>query len=177
MTCQAVRKAGIKMTKTAHGNHLKLAAVAMAMLAAVLVGAKPAEAAFAGFPEGHGAIAFEKDGDIRVATKMHLANLTPNTAEFIDIDPAVSSDGRRIAFASDRDGDYEIYLANVSTGEVQRLTDNAVDDRKPAWSPDGRWISYRSPHYASPTHSGIFSAKVVVGTATPPRQCPVGLLP
>jgi hypothetical protein len=155
------------MIKTACGNVLRM--VAMAMLAATLValaGAKPAEAAFAGFPEGHVPIAFEKEGDIWVASKMHLVNLTPNTATFNDVDPVVSPDGRKVAFASDRDGDFEIYMASVFTGEVERVTDNEVDDRKPAWSPYGRWISYQSLHYSSPTHSGIFLAKGV-GTAAP----------
>ena len=155
------------MIKTAYGNALRM--VAMAMLATTLValaGAKPAEAAFAGFPEGHVPIAFENEGDIWVASKMHLVNLTPNTATFNDVDPVVSPDGRKIAFASDRDGDFEIYMASVFTGEVDRVTDNEVDDRKPAWSPYGRWISYQSLHYSSPTHSGIFLAKGV-GTTAP----------
>jgi tricorn protease len=164
MRSQAARKAGRKeMTKSAYGNFLRLAAVAIAMLAVVLgalVGAKPAEETSAEFPEGHTPIAFEEEGDIWVATKMHPANLTPDTASYSDVDPAVSPDGRKVAFASDRDGDFEIYLANVGTGEVQRVTDNTVDDRDPVWSPDSQWISYQAPHYRSPTHSGIFSAKV-----------------
>jgi dipeptidyl aminopeptidase/acylaminoacyl peptidase len=164
MTCQAARKAGRKkMTKTARGMYFMLAAIAMVLLAlvfVVLARAKPAEDAQAGSQGEHALIAFEEVGDIWVVTKMHPANLTPDTASYNDVDPAVSPDGRRIAFASDRDGDFEIYLTRVSTGEVQQVTDNAVDDRSPVWSPDGQWISYHSPHYSSPTHSGIFSTKV-----------------
>jgi dipeptidyl aminopeptidase/acylaminoacyl peptidase len=164
MTSQAARKAGRKeMTKTAYSNFLRMAAVAMAMLAVVLVAlavAKPAEETLTQSSKGHPPIAFEEEGDIWVATRMHPANLTPDTASYNDVDPAVSPDGRKVAFASDRDGDFEIYLANVGTGELQRVTDNAVDDRDPAWSPDGQWNSYQAPHYSSPTHSGIFSAKV-----------------
>jgi dipeptidyl aminopeptidase/acylaminoacyl peptidase len=134
-----------KMTETTHGKYLRLAVVAV--IAAMLValwGAKPAEAAFAGFPEGHGTITFEKDGDIWVASLMHLANLTPSTADSDEVDPAVSPDGREVAFASDRDGhDFEIYVADVFTGEVQQVTDDAVDDRNPAWSHDGQTITPR----------------------------------
>ena len=151
------------MIRTAHDGHLSVALITMAMLAATLValvGAKPAEAKSVCFPEGHNPIAFEHEGDIWVASIMHLVNLTPNTAHSREVDPVVSPDGKYVAFASDQDGDFEIYLANVFTGERQRVTDNEVDDRYLVWSPDGKWISYQSSHYASPTHSGIFSAKV-----------------
>jgi dipeptidyl aminopeptidase/acylaminoacyl peptidase len=151
------------MIRTAHDGHLRVALIAMAMLAATLVAlvvARPAEAKSACFPEGHDSIAFEHEGDIWVASIMHLVNLTPNTAHSREVDPVESPDGKYVAFASDHDGDFEIYLANVFTGERQRVTDNEVDDRYPVWSPDGKWISYQSSHYASPTHSGIFSAKV-----------------
>jgi tricorn protease-like protein len=157
------------MIRPARGDHLRVALVAMAMLAATLVvlaGAKPAEAKFARFAEGHDPIAFANEGDIWVASIMHLDNITPNTAHSNDVDPSVSHDGRYVAFASDRDGNFEIYIANVFTGEVQRVTENAMADLKPVWSVDGKWISYHSPHYSSPTHSGIFLAKVK-GTAHP----------
>jgi dipeptidyl aminopeptidase/acylaminoacyl peptidase len=153
------------MFRTALGDYRRVVVVAMTMLVAMLMmlaGANPVGAKFAGFPVGHDPIAFEKDGDIWVAGPMHLANLTPNTADSNDVGPAVSPDGRYVAFAGDRDGeDYEIYVANVFTGEVEQVTDNAADDRDPVWSPDGQWISYQSSHYASPTHSGVFSAKVL----------------
>jgi dipeptidyl aminopeptidase/acylaminoacyl peptidase len=151
------------MIRTAHDGHLRVALIAMVMLSATLValvGAKPAEAKSACFREGHDPMAFEHEEDIWVASIMHLVNLTPNTAHSREVDPVVSPDGKYVAFASDQDGDFEIYLANVFTGERQRVTDNEVDDRYPVWSPDGKWISYQSSHYASPTHSGIFSAKV-----------------
>jgi dipeptidyl aminopeptidase/acylaminoacyl peptidase len=151
------------MIRTAHDGHLRIALVAMAMLVSTLVtlvGAKPAETKSASFPEGHDPIAFEYEGDIEVASIMHVVNLTPNTAHSREVDPVVSPDGKYVAFASDQDGDFEIYTANVFTGEVEQFTANRVVDRSPAWSPDGKWISYQSPHYASPTHSGIFSATV-----------------
>ena len=50
----------------------------------------------------------------------------------------------RIAFASDRDGDYEIYVMNADGSGVTRLTDNSADDWSPSWSPDGRRIGFIS---------------------------------
>lgn len=52
----------------------------------------------------------------------------------------------RIAFASDRDGNFEIYIVSADGGGLTRLTDNAADDLSPVWSADGNrlaFVSYR----------------------------------
>ena len=41
----------------------------------------------------------------------------------------------RIAFASDRDGDYDIYVMDADGGNVRQLTDDRGMDFTPAWSP------------------------------------------
>lgn len=58
--------------------------------------------------------------------------------------PQASPDGRWIAFQSDRDGDFEIFVANVLGGQLRQITRNAVWDRLPAWSPDSQWIVFSS---------------------------------
>ena len=50
----------------------------------------------------------------------------------------------RIAFASRRDGDFEIYVMNADGSGVTRLTDNDASDGTPSWSPDGRRIAFHS---------------------------------
>ena len=50
-----------------------------------------------------------------------------------DWHPSWSPDGERIAFASDRDGDFEIYVMDVDGQNQQRLTNNLHDDADPAW--------------------------------------------
>jgi dipeptidyl aminopeptidase/acylaminoacyl peptidase len=161
------------MIRSAHRNHLRGATAAMAAtLALVLValaGAKPAQAAFAEFPEGHSPIAFENDGGIWVASVMHLANLTPDTPAYNDVDPSVSPDGRYIAFASDRDGDFEIYTANVFTGEVERVTDNSVCDYNPGWSFDGERITCIEP-LLSPEDMRIFGLRITHEVPLPSRE-------
>ena len=63
----------------------------------------------------------------------------------LDWDPVWSPDGTRIAFASNRDGDDEIYTINIDGTEIQQLTDNAVYlDWDPVWSPDGTRIAFAS---------------------------------
>jgi TolB protein len=50
----------------------------------------------------------------------------------------------KIAFASDRDGNYEIYVMNSDGSFQTRLTNNAASDSDPAWSADGTQIVFVS---------------------------------
>ena len=59
--------------------------------------------------------------------------LTNNSS--YDGSPSWSSDGRKIAFDSDRDGNYEIYVMNADGSEQNRLTVNPAVDMDPSWSP------------------------------------------
>ena len=65
--------------------------------------------------------------------------LTDNTA--LERDPCWSPDGKRIAFASDRDGNLEIYVMDADGGNQNRLTNNTEVDVYPVWSPDGQKIA------------------------------------
>jgi TolB protein len=57
---------------------------------------------------------------------------------------AWSPDGRHIAFTPNHDGDEEIYIMDVKTGELRQLTDNNYRDDAPAWSPDSQQIVFTS---------------------------------
>ena len=61
-----------------------------------------------------------------------------------DAQPAVSPDGKRIAFTASSDGNAEIYVMNSDGSGLLRLTRNSADDRSPAWSPDGKKLFFLS---------------------------------
>lgn len=53
-----------------------------------------------------------------------------------------SPSGDQIAFASDADGDFDIYVTSVDGNTLLKLTDHPGEDRDPAWSPTSDVIVY-----------------------------------
>ncbi len=74
-------------------------------------------------------------GDMRRVTSLNAGHVDGATW---------SPDGLQIAFASDTDGDWDIYVVSVDGGTPRPLTENSAEDRDPAWSPDGQWIAFGS---------------------------------
>ena len=58
--------------------------------------------------------------------------------------PAYSPDGAKIAYMSNADGDFDIYVVLPDSGVRRKLTDAPGQDGQPAWSPDGARIAFRS---------------------------------
>jgi TolB protein len=68
----------------------------------------------------------------------------------------------RIVFASDRDGDFEIYTINPDGKGLRKLTRNRVDDTCPSWSASGRKIAFTrswKPAPRSISYVGIWTMK------------------
>ncbi len=60
------------------------------------------------------------------------------------LEPALSPDGRWLAYESAVDEKLELYAKDLLTGAVQRLTENKANDFSPSWSPDGMSIVFAS---------------------------------
>ena len=113
----------------------------------LVVAAQPAAAAF---PGSNGRIAMQQAAPFGVTTIATVnADGTGRQEGVVSLGPtnraaSWSPDGRRLAFSSDRDGNAELYLLDVDTGNQTRLTFDAAEDRDPAWSPDGTRLAFSS---------------------------------
>lgn len=59
--------------------------------------------------------------------------------------PAFAPDNRHLAYVSDADGDYEVYVMDLSDMSVRQVTDNDVDDIHPVFDPaDSNELFYYS---------------------------------
>ncbi len=73
---------------------------------------------------------------------INIRNLTNNAAN--DRFARVSPDGKLVAFGSDRDGNWEIYVMNTDGSNVRRLTNHPATDDAPTWSPDSSRLAFAS---------------------------------
>jgi hypothetical protein len=88
------------------------------------------------------ALAYAPEGTshIYVTRGAELVQLTDSDGS--ELAPAWSPDHSRIAFQSNRDGNWEIYVANADGSGVRRLTDDDAEDGEPSWTPDGNSIAF-----------------------------------
>jgi len=119
-----------------------LAAAALALTAVAI----PANAAV---PGDNGLIAFasSRTGHFEIFAMNpggnHVTQLTAFNKR--SRGPAVSPDGRRIAFSSTLySGNLQIYVMNADRSNVTRLTFDAATDANPTWSPDGTRLAFES---------------------------------
>ncbi len=91
-----------------------------------------------------GRIVFQSDMDgdaeIYLLTNRGVARLTDN--DWSDEYPRWSPDGRRIAFAANPGGAYDIFVMNADGTGIARVTDGPHDEVEPAWAPDGTKLAY-----------------------------------
>lgn len=76
----------------------------------------------------------------------------PVQTKFSNGMPSLSPNGNKVAFVSDRSGILRIWVSNVDGSKARQISippfekheklDLAIEQKVPAWSPDGQWIAH-----------------------------------
>ncbi|RKY85129.1 hypothetical protein DRP98_03540, partial [candidate division KSB1 bacterium] len=61
-----------------------------------------------------------------------------------DLAASISPDGQWIVFASDRSGNFDLWIKSVTGGLLRQLTTHRADDLDPHWAADGKKIVFVS---------------------------------
>jgi hypothetical protein len=91
------------------------------------------------------AYASDEDGDVEIhllSPDGTVTKLTDNDAD--DKAPALSPDGARVAFHSNQDGDWDLYIVDIDGSGLTQLTNEPDVDAYADWSPDGSRIAFHS---------------------------------
>lgn len=111
---------------------------------------------------------FKALNDLWVADSSGVATQLTNDAAF-ETDPAWSSDGSQLLFASDRSGTMQLHIMDLISKAVRQITSSSDAATAPAWSRDGKRIAYQ-------TQSGDLRVlDLATGTAAvlvPPQDMP-----
>jgi hypothetical protein len=89
------------------------------------------------------------------------------TFEGDNLDPAWSPDGSQIAFMSNRDGGFDLWVMNADGSNQRQITHTgAKRANNPVWSPDGKWIAFNTTHLETfPTRRATSLWRVELATA------------
>ena len=75
-------------------------------------------------------------------------------------DPVWSPDGKKIAFASDRNGGRDVFVMPSDGGAATRLTFNSAAEYPEGFTPDGKFVVY-SASIQDPATSAMFPTSVM----------------
>ena len=94
-------------------------------------------------PDGRMLLLVEGEDDLAVLSLEEGGSAVPLLrTEFNENSPALSPDGRWVAYQSDRTGQWEIYVRPFPVVEENRQQISASGGRFPLWAPDGQELYY-----------------------------------
>jgi eukaryotic-like serine/threonine-protein kinase len=94
--------------------------------------------------------------DLETMTSRALTDVGRNYA------PAVSPDGRFIAFHSNRSGMFQVWRADRDGSNPKQISTDTVESNWPQFSADGKWVVYQ--HFDEQTHASIWKLPIEGGT-------------
>jgi TolB protein len=86
-----------------------------------------------------------------------LTRVTKAARMTMNVEPAISPDGKKVAFSSDRAGNPMIYVMDIDGSNVKRITFAGKYNSSPAFSPDGKRLAFAG---RDKDHFDIFTVNI-----------------
>jgi TolB protein len=115
-------------------------------------------------------VEFTRDNFLGAVEEIGIMDIKEGTFKLLtahradSLEPAWSPSGDRIAYASNRSGNYDLWVMKSDGTDQVRLTKSNAFDSEPAWSSDGTELAFIS------TRSGTKEIWVISSQGTDPRQ-------
>jgi eukaryotic-like serine/threonine-protein kinase len=116
-------------------------------------------AAVLGYRAGHGVARSRAMLDTTTPSVQRVTEL-PGVEE----SPAISPDGRQVAFTASVNGRRQIFVRLLAGGAPMQVTQDLVDHEFPRWSPDATALLYFSPARSDEAQGGIWSIPALGGS-------------
>lgn len=110
-------------------------------------------------PDGN-TIAFCYKGDIYTVNVQGGTAKQLTTQNSYECTPIWSPDSKQIAFASDRDGNFDIYIMSANGGSAQKLTKHSASEIPSTFTPDGKNVIF-SASIQDPAQSALFPSSAM----------------
>lgn len=79
-----------------------------------------------------------------------VAMAITNTPNLHETNPTISADGKKIVFEADDNGNKEIFLKNLETGQLMNISNSPANDYQPSISANGKKVIFLSDRTGSP---------------------------
>ncbi|WP_143264290.1 VWA domain-containing protein, partial [Amycolatopsis kentuckyensis] len=86
----------------------------------------------------------ERDGELYYLPDGAQTAVPLTNDDTVDLHPALSPDGRTVAFASERTGSRKLFVIGVDGRGLRQVTSGPAADDSPSWSPDGTRLVFSS---------------------------------
>lgn len=105
-------------------------------------------------------VAFCYKGDVYKVPSRGGTAVQLTTQDSYESNPIWSPDGKQIAFASDRNGNFDVFVMSSAGGPARRLTTHSSNEIPTTFTPDGKYVLF-SAAIQDPASSALFPSSAM----------------